>query len=188
MAAALVASALTSHAADAKTRDQRLAAGEILVKKIKVPGSDIPRLRVEAMIDAPADMVWPIVSDCNQLHKHMSSVARSRVVKKRGRIYECETEIHLPGPLSNLVSVTEVKEIPGPPVWKRRWHLLKGDYEKVDGSWDIQDFNGDQMKTRVLYTIHAIPNVSLPDFILRLAHGRAAKNLIKDIRKAVGAP
>ena len=171
-----------------QSREARLDKGEVLVTKKKVPGSDMPKMKVQAVIEAPADVVWGIVSDCDNLHRHMSSIAKSRVVKRRGRIYECETEVHIPGPFSNLTSVTEVVEVPGPPVWKRTWTLLHGDYHVVDGSWRIEDFQGSQKRTLATYTIHAIPKISLPDFILKLAHGRATKRLIRDVRKAVGDP
>ncbi|MEC9072922.1 MAG: SRPBCC family protein, partial [Myxococcota bacterium] len=170
------------------SREDRLAKGEVLITPRSVKGSDLPALTVVGVVDASPQKVWKIVSGCRDMHKHMSSVVRSRLVMEKGNVHQCETEIHVPGPYSNLVSITEAVHHPGPPVWKREWHLVKGDYKRIDASWTLKTFRGDPNRTQATYRVHAEPEIMLPDFLMKFAHKRGMKKLFRDVRRAVGAP
>ncbi|MEE2779882.1 MAG: SRPBCC family protein [Myxococcota bacterium] len=171
-----------------ESREDRLAKGEVLITPRSVKGSDLPALTVVGVVDASPQKVWKIVSGCRDMHKHMSSVVRSRLVMEKGNVHQCETEIHVPGPYSNLVSITEAVHHPGPPVWKREWHLVKGDYKRIDASWTLKTFRGDPNRTQATYRVHAEPEIMLPDFLMKFAHKRGMKKLFRDVRRAVGAP
>lgn len=180
-----------AHAGDdkgASSREARLEKGEVFVTARKVAGYDLPALTVVGVVGASPQKVWKIVRGCKDLHKHMSSVVRSRVVMEKGNVHQCETEIHVPGPYSNLTSVTEAVHHPGPPVWKRKWSLVRGDYKRIEASWTLKVYKDDPNRTHATYRVHAVPDMMVPDFLLKFAHKRGMKKLFRDVRKAVGAP
>ena len=54
--------------------DAQLAKGEIVVHINKVAGSTVDEAVVLAVIDAPAEVVWSIVSDCANYKNTMPSM------------------------------------------------------------------------------------------------------------------
>lgn len=162
-----------------------LSKGEISVDTIEVKGSDMPKVVVKGVIDAPPAKVWQIVSDCAKYQKTMTRIKASKLVKKTGDTYICDVTVELPFPMSNLRATTTAKHISGPPVWSRTWTLLEGDYELNDGSWKLEEFAGDANRTFATYTVHAIPNTSVPGWVRKRAQESSMPDIIKRIREEV---
>ena len=72
-----------------------LERGEVLVKVQEVKGSDAPRAIVTAIIDAPPEDVWRLVSDCKRYSKIFDRIKRSKLLEQKGSEYVCEVEIEL---------------------------------------------------------------------------------------------
>ena len=112
-----------------------------------VKGSEIPFAVVEAVIDAPPERVWQIVSRCNDYVKHMPRIAASKELKREGDgdafTTTCQVTADLPFPLGDLTSVSKavhgVERGPdGAGVkFTRRWTFLSGDYDLNEGSWTL---------------------------------------------------
>ena len=166
-------------------RDRRLAAGEVLVTTVALPSSDVPRAEARAVVDAPPAAVWRVVSDCGRFSETMPRVKASRLVRRRGDRYWCETTIGLPFPLDDLSSVTEGVHVTGPPRWSRRWKLVSGNYRRNEGSWELEAFGPGGRRTLVTYRIHAEPDFAVPAFVQQFGQERSLPGLMERLRQEV---
>jgi ribosome-associated toxin RatA of RatAB toxin-antitoxin module len=179
--ALVVAAALTFTAANGP--DARLAKREILVKGVAVPGSDMPRAVVKAVIDAPPDKVWALIWDCGNYENTMPRILKAEMVKQQGSDTFCKVTTDLPFPLPDLTSLTRSKHVIKPGKWHREWSLIEGDYQRVDGSWTLTPFEGDPNRTLAHYQIHAEPGLPLPKSLLALAQKNALPGMIEGMRE-----
>ena len=159
--------------------------GTITVKAYGVKGSEAPKIVVKAIIDAPIEKVWAVVSDCNTYKDHFDRIERSKELKRQGKVVFCETEVDLPFPMSNLTAQTRAVHVETGPVWSRKWTLVKGDYLVNDGSWVVHRHKGSPTRTFAIYTIHAEPTTSVPDWVRNKAQKSALPDMIKRLRKEV---
>ncbi len=178
--------ALASTAQSASDKKARLAAGEILLSTQKVPGSEQPRATLMAVIDAPPAKIWAILSKCADYKRTMVRVAEARELWVKGKTHRCRVTIDLPFPLSTLTAVTDAVHtvVPGKR-WERKWQLVEGDYERNSGSWTLAPFNDAATRTLVIYKVHAVPNLPIPDGIRRAVQKKTLPNLIEHLRKQV---
>ncbi len=179
----LIATAMPAGAA-AQSNDA-LGKGEIGVEAIDVKNSKMPKIVVKGVVDAPPAKVWEIVSDCTKYKQRMTRIKSAKLVKKTGDTYVCDVTVELPFPLSNLRATTNAKHVNGPPTWSRSWTLIEGDYEQNDGSWVLQEFAGDPNRTFVVYTVHAVPNTAVPDWLRKRAQESSMPDVIKRLRTEV---
>ena len=170
----------------AGSKKARLGAGEIILNTQKVPGSEQPRATVMAVVDAPASKIWGILSKCSDYKRTMVRVVESKELWVKGKVHRCKVTIDLPFPLSTLTAVTDAVHtvIPGKK-WERKWTLVEGDYEKNSGSWTLAPFTADGSRTLVVYKVHAIPNLPIPDGIRRAAQRKTLPNIMKNLRAQV---
>lgn len=175
--------------------DARLARGEIILTTRPVAGNDIPESTVRAVVDAPPDVVWSIVSDCANYKTTMPSIADSRVVssvpptEREGpdavEVKTCRVVAHLPFPFPDLVSVTRgVHTIVPGKKWQRAWMLVEGDYDRNQGRWLLEPA-GD--KTLVTYTIDAKPKVFLPAGLVAAIQQGKLPELMQRVRAKAAA-
>ena len=177
---------LPVEASAAPDKKARLSAGEIIVSAQKVPGSDQPRATVMGVVDAPPAAIWKIVSECQNYKRTMLRVSDAVLVHKKGKVHRCKVTVDLPFPLSSLTATTDAVHtvVPGKK-WDRSWTLVSGDYKKNSGSWTLAPFDATGSRTLVVYKVHAIPNLAIPDGIRRAAQRKTLPNLIENLRKQV---
>ncbi len=163
----------------------RLARGDILISTRTMAGSDLPEVTAQAVLPAAPEKVWRIIEDCGNYKRTMQRVAASKELERKGNRVVCEVTIDLPFPLSDLTGVTEAVHVVGPPKWSRTWHLLRGDYEKNEGSWTLTTFAGDANRTLAVYKLHAIPNSAVPAALIRKGQRDSLPKLIEHLREIV---
>ncbi len=162
-----------------------LSKGEIGVELVDCKGSEVPKVIVKGVIDAPPAKVWRIVSDCDNYSKRMPRIKASKQIEKKGDTVICEVTVGLPFPMSDLRATTTAKHVEGPTVWSRRWTLIEGDYEINNGSWEISAFDGDPNRSFAVYTVHAVPNTAVPAWMRRRAQESSMPDIIRRIREEV---
>ncbi len=166
-------------------QDARLEKGEILVKTQAVKGSDIPRIVVRGVIEAPPEKVWEIISNCGNYHRTMPRIESSKLVKKSGDKVTCKVEIDLPFPMSNLIATTIATHTERPDGFSREWKLVEGDYNFNEGSWVLSWFKSDPNRTMVVYTVHAEPKNAVPDWMREKAQKSSMPGVIERLREEV---
>lgn len=179
----MAAATLWAQPGWAATTEERLAAGEVIVTTHDV-GAELPQAEVQAVINAPPAAVWKIVDDCANYKRNMPRIADSKLLQRNGNVATCQVTVDMPMPFSNLTSVSEATSTAGPPQWKRVWKMIRGDYKRNEGSWVLTPFDAAGTRTKAVYKVLAIPNVSLPNFVLRKAQQGALPDMIERIRAA----
>lgn len=148
----------------------------VQVRTTAVKGSDMPRITAKAVLSQPPEKVWKVVSDCAKYKGRMARVVSARLVKKEGNKHTCEVTVEMPFPFSNLTAVTEATHEESAEKLTRRWKLVKGDYKRNTGSWEIKPVDGGK-KSEVTYTLHVEPNISLPNAIIEAAQKKALPDM-----------
>ena len=154
-----------------------------------VAGSAISWSIVEATIDAPASMVWGIVSACNDYQRTMPSIAKARELSREGDPSSsfttvCEVTADLPFPMSDLTSVNKaVHTVEADKRYVRRWQMLRGDYEFNEGSWTVAATSPTQ--TLATYRIRVRPKMPVPDSMLGTFQAATLPKIIDHLRARV---
>jgi len=159
--------------------------GAVEVRTTPVKGSDMPRITAKAVLSQPPEKVWAILSDCSKYKGRMPRVTASKLLKKEGNKHTCEVTIEIPGPFSDLTAVTEAVHEESPEGMSRKWKLVRGDYKRNEGSWEIKPLEGGK-KSQVTYTLHVEPNTALPSSILEAAQKKAIPDLFVRLEKEAG--
>ena len=163
----------------------------IRVWSTPVAGSDVPWSAVEALIDAPADVVWELVSNCDNYEATMPSIANAKELSRKGDVNSsfetvCEVTADLPFPLPDLTSVSRAnhKVTPGAS-YVRSWTMLRGDYDYNEGSWSIAAVNPRQSKAT--YKLRVRPKMPVPDSMLGTFQAGTMPKIIKGLRVKAAA-
>ncbi len=155
------------------------------VRTAAVKGSDMPRITAKAVLSQPPEKVWGIISDCSKYKGRMPRVAAAKLVKQEDNKFTCEVTVEVPFPFSNLTAVTEATHEVSASGMSRRWKLVRGDYKRNEGSWEIKPIDGGK-KSEVTYTLHVEPNTALPASILEAAQKKAIPDLFVRLEKEAG--
>ena len=177
-ASTLALSALPGSAAG----DDLPEKGKVEIKSFAVTGSNAPRIVARAVVDMPAKKLWAVVSDCAHYKERLPRVAASELVKKEGNVHTCKVTIAMPFPLSNLTGVSEAVHEESEAGMTRRWKLVSGDYKVNDGSWEVRPLDKSGTSSLVVYTVHAEPNTSVPDFIREAAQKKMLPEMIERVK------
>ena len=179
-ASTLALSALPGSAAG----DDLPEKGKVEIKSFAVTGSSAPRIVARAVVDMPAKKLWAVVSDCAHYKERLPRVAASELVKKEGNVHTCKVTIAMPFPLSNLTGVTAAVHTESETAMSRRWTLVSGDYNVNEGSWEVKALDGGQ--SLLVYTIHAEPKTSVPDWIRESAQKKTLPELFERVKVEAG--
>tara|TARA_B100000579_G_C22643106_1_gene762438 strand:- start:135 stop:758 length:624 start_codon:yes stop_codon:yes gene_type:complete len=166
------------------TLRERLDKGEI-VKKNAESNERRVQATVTAVVDAPPEDVWAIVSDCARYAETMYRIAESKLLEKKGNHWICEVTVGVPGPLPNLTAVTDAVHTVTSKRWERKWTLIRGDYHENRGSWVLGPFNKEGTRTLVVYRASVKPKIAVPDAILKWAQKSSATEVFLRLRKEV---
>lgn len=159
--------------------------GAVDVRTSPVSGSNMPKITAKAVLSQPPEKVWAIISDCSKYKGRMPRVAAAKLLKKEGNKHTCEVTVEVPFPFSNLTAVTEAVHEESADGMSRRWKLVRGDYKKNEGSWEIKPLEGGK-KSQVTYSLHVEPNTALPASILEAAQKKAIPDLFVRLEKEAG--
>jgi hypothetical protein len=167
--------------------ERRLDKGKIFINARPVRGYDQPMGVLRAVINAPPEIVWPLVGDCARYKTTMNRVLSSKKKLLGGGKMHCTVKIDMPFPYGDIESTTlsVVKEDPKTGTYSRKWKMLAGEkaYKVNKGSWKVTRFLEDPNRTLVLYKAHGIPSAWVPDWVLTMARDKSLPKMIKRIRK-----
>lgn len=167
-------------------KEGRLDKGEVIIKTVDVDGFDIPKVTMEAVINAPPEKVWAIIDQCDNYVKTMVGLSFAKELSRKGNKITCKTTADLPWPLDDLTATTLATHtvVPGKR-WQRAWKLVEGDFEFNTGSWSLQHFKDDPNRTHVTYKVLVKPTTSVPDSVKAAAAKSTLPDLIKHLREQV---
>jgi hypothetical protein len=160
---------------------RRLHAGEVLVVQIPVKGTGLPLARGRKLIAAPVQRVWPYIANCGKYSTTMVRVIRSRMLSQKDGVVECETVTKLPLLLGSLRTHSRAVHVAGPKVWSRVWTLVEGDFLYNTGAWYLTPLPGNLHLSLLTYEIHAEPNLSVPNFVIKRGQTSGVTNMLNRI-------
>lgn len=176
-------SPVLAGADEASERSEKLAAGEIFVEGVPVTGSDEPEVILTGVIDAPPEVVWELLEDCNHYKDTMPRIVQSRELVRTATTRTCRTVLDAPWPLDDLEAVAESDIDVKPGRWVRRWHLARGDFVKYSGSWTLVPFGTDGKRTLAVQRSHTIMKTEVPGFIRDIAVQSGMPDVIRSLRE-----
>ena len=165
-------------------KEKRLDAGEVIITTKNVDGFDIPKVHLEAVINAAPEKVWAIIEKCGDYTRTMVGLAEAKELSRKGNQIRCKTVADLPWPLDDLTAITKVRHtVIANKKWQRTWSLESGDFKYNYGSWKLSHFKGDPQRTHLVYSAHVEPTTTVPDSIKTAAAKSTLPNLIAHLRK-----
>jgi ribosome-associated toxin RatA of RatAB toxin-antitoxin module len=162
----------------------RLGRGEIIIEPKPEPGSDLPRVTIMAVIEAPSARVWRLIDDVPNYHKNLAGVKRARELSRDGEKVRVEATIGVPFPLKDITATSDsLHQDLGEGRYRRSWKMVHGDYKANSGSWDIVPFEGNEDRTLIIYQVFAVPKMRIPKKIQELAQKKAGPKMVEQLRK-----
>jgi hypothetical protein len=92
----------------------------------------------------------------------------------------------MPFPLADMTAVTRVRYEVKDGTWLRKWTLVRGDYEMNSGSWRLEAIDGGE-RTLAEYTLHADPEVPVPDWLRERVQEQSMPKVIEELRRAASS-
>jgi ribosome-associated toxin RatA of RatAB toxin-antitoxin module len=155
----------------------------VVTRTESVPGFALPRLRAYPLIDAAPPKVFAVINRCGAYTEFMPRTVKSVELRRNGATVTCEVHIQLPFFLGRLKSVTRGVHSIGPPAWGRAWQMLRGNFKRNVGRWRFSAWRGNPAVTLVEYTVHAVPDLFVPNALIGKANLRSIPNMIRALRK-----
>ena len=168
--------------------EARVGKGEILLSTEKVLGSDMPKVKVRAVIDAPPEKVWAVIDDCGGYSRHLPGLKASSELSRSGHHVICRSTAAMPFPFKDLTVDTVATQTVVPGIrWTRNWTMVKGDYEVNDGSWVLTPFQRDRNRTLAVYELHVSPKIGVPRAMVAEGEQNALKDIVLRLRQLTSA-
>ncbi|MEY3014850.1 MAG: hypothetical protein RIT45_3585 [Pseudomonadota bacterium] len=166
----------------------RLEAGEVIIRAYAVKGSELPRTKLRAVINAPMEKVWAVIERCNDYKRTMVRVIESKELSRKGNVVTCRVKVDMPWPIDDLAATTRAVHtaVPGKS-YSRVWSLVDGDYKANEGGWKLTPWGDKPGRTYVEYEVYAVPKIAVPVWIQKKAARSALTDLIERLRKFSGA-
>lgn len=165
---------------------ERLEQGDVLVEQREPGGEGGVALQALGVVDAPPAEVWPAIRDCEYYDQFLPNTVESELLERGAESSRCRAVIDLPWPLGKLRSVVTTREGPlSGGSFRRRWSLVEGSYERLEGRWTLRPWGARGDATLAIYEVDFDPALPIPDFLLRRTQRGTASSVLRSIRERV---
>lgn len=158
--------------------------GEILVRA-NVDGT-VTTGHIMAVVEAPADEVWAIVSDFANQDRWVPDMYDATVVSASGGTEVVSAKTNLPWPLADreyTLNVTDAEQaVGGVDSYVSSWTYAGGNMNENRGYWLVQPWQGSESETLVVYEFEADTGIRAPDGIERNATRRMLPGILQGLR------
>lgn len=160
---------------------ERLKSGEILVHVKQV--DDLPQGMVEAivLIEAPAENIWRIMTDCREIPKFVPGVKSCRVLDSGQNWEIIRHEVKWIWLLPKITYVFRADYLPNR---KIDFASIKGDLREMKGKWQLTPLGPDN-QTIVRYSVFLDPGFFLPQWLVRQSLKSDLPALLTSLRNKV---
>lgn len=170
---------------------ERIEAGEVVTLLREVAGSAIKEGVAVALVEAPAERVFRVVTDNGSFEEFMPHVRESEVERAAdGALINYQLlDVPFAGDRHFRIRVDNgVEGEAGQPVFFSRWTYVPGSGNIVDtrGSWTLVP-RGKQ-RTLAVYRVLTDPGGNIPRWIIHMASLRALDALVAAVRRRVSDP
>lgn len=167
---------------------EQLREGEFVVRTQR---GDTNMGDVTAVVEAPPEKVWAVVSDFATYAVWMDHIATSEVVSVSGDSMVGRGVTKVPFPISNRRWDVNIeggsRTVNGETHYSGHWSYIEGsgNINDVFGFWYVQPLEGDTSKSLVRYYLLANLGIWIPNGILNWATRRMLPGLMADLRSEV---
>ncbi len=134
---------------------------------------------VTVVVNAPMAYIWSVLCDFPKYPEIFSRVTSVHIDKREGHLVYIESHLKKQMFVKNEIQHT-VNDLSGKPD-TLKWQLTDGNFEHVDGSWNLKPI--DDIQTRVSYTLEVQPGpfvpVNMVSFVLHFVEKEVANELKK---------
>lgn len=164
---------------------QRLVAGECLT--LVEDSGDAQHLRVVALIDAPLERVWQVVTDYDTMHQWFPDLKESKALSTDGNVIMMYGRSAAPFPIADREWKGTARKSCSMDKDDRfcvsSWEMVpgSGNVRRNEGRWHIQRWS--ETQTLVLMENYIDPGLLLPDALLRTKMRKQLPAIISGLRK-----
>lgn len=182
MLACIVASSAHAQLSSYGLTEGQLASlenGEVIVIKLRPPQDKGVKFRAFQKLEVEGQKLQAIMVDCAKFDRFMPRTLSSSISDKSDNGAVCDVLVDMPFPFDDLRSVVKTHwGSPKPGVWTRSWTLLRGSFNRNEGSWTVLS-TPKPTESIVVYEASVDPKIAIPDFILRTAQVNTVPDLMQ---------
>jgi ribosome-associated toxin RatA of RatAB toxin-antitoxin module len=169
---------------------KKLDDGEVLTTLVDTPGNPVEKGVALAVVDAPVDQVFAVITDYEHHADFMPFVAKSEVSKRDGNDLTLHQYLEFPlgiGDRNYEIEVTLGQTVvDGVTILQAPWKYTGvGNLKDTTGAWECTPLADG--RTLVRYVCNTDPGGSFPDWIKNASTKMALPRLMKALRKRVAA-
>jgi ribosome-associated toxin RatA of RatAB toxin-antitoxin module len=166
--------------------EKRLAAGEVVVQTTSQIDPAAPRGRIRAAIVIPASpqVIWGVVTDCDQARAFVPGLKRCRRIDEApdGRWADIEQDVRYSWLMPEIRCVFRA-EYDRP--HRIDFHRVSGDLKAEEGTWLLTP-TADGSGTLVQYEVYVDPGFSIPQFVVSHSLRKELPAVLTGLRDRVG--
>ncbi len=157
----------------------RLDKGDKFISYTSVQGSNTKHGKIVAVVDAPLEKVWRVITDYDRMHEYMPLLMDSRLLTSKGNTAVARYKFGITGlPLTYEVRIFVLHDALRHEI---RWYYAGGDINDTYGSCTLRPFLGEE-RTLLTYTVFMdIANTLVGPFA-KFGTGVALPQMIEAVR------
>ena len=167
-----------------ETETDLLRKGKVITRLEEVKGSYVKKGITTAIMEAPFEKVWGVITDFEHYKEFMPRVEKSDLITKTEKQVKYFSELDMPWPISDVSYQCVVNmEKPKKHI---QFELIKGTQKGVkafNGTWDFEPFEGDQSKTLVHYNLFFEPEKGYPPWAVNFGTKHTIGNIMESVRE-----
>ncbi len=142
--------------------------------------------RARALIGAPPDRVWDVITDYEGYKDFMPLTTVSRVDRREGDSVWFYTELDFKVKTIRYTIKLDLDRRPAEGRWHVDWTLIDGNLGSNEGSWHLEPYGDKADETFATYTVYIAPGFYVPGFVLSKLTQGSLPQLIDAVRTRVG--
>lgn len=131
-------------------------------------------------INAPASVVWSVLTDFQQYPQIFKGIQSCRVTKRDGGLVFTESYLK-PHLFLNQPCQHAVNDLSAAPQ-ALTWHTLDGNFKSLDGKWELKPMSGG--RCLATYTLSVDPGLCVPAPFVGMALRSMQKEIVASLKKS----
>jgi ribosome-associated toxin RatA of RatAB toxin-antitoxin module len=159
----------------------RMTRGEVVISVDRLPGSQKGMIDAAIIINAPAELIWDLMTDCVHAPEFIPGLISCKVLENHGETEIIEHQVKFSWLVPRLTYVFQA----GYEKYRRiDFKRISGGLKELEGSWVLEQI-GDGRQTIVLYSVYLDPGFFLPQWLIRMFLQRDLPGLLLALRNRV---
>ncbi len=161
--------------------EDRLNRGEVIISFKEAPDTRVHEVKGEILFDAPAEMVWEVMTDYKEYARIFPDIHAVEVLPSKDETKRLHVTVKniWPSPDYNyILAFAEDK-----PAWTITWKMEEGNLKSLYGSFSIEFFPKDPKKVKAIYVMARNQGWIVPTLNADLANRAIVIDRLLAVRK-----